>query len=333
MRLNFSGARYALIANILADRSQEECIYQNLHSTPEAFMLLIRGLKGDELDNLCEYLKVQFPDQDCYMLTQGQGEFYKNNENFVRIIIFNCALQCLRAGRTMGSRVEGNYNTTAWINHSLYEAELAGEFAKELGLNPKIAQTLGILHDIGRKRTHGFNHVITGFELLVDERWLREAPITLTHSFIYGGKREGDFNPEEPEFNIDEQGMPKWDKTAEVDDVAAFIRNYKYDDYDRIINIADLMAFPTGIKSPLDRINELENRRDPDPKTRAFYLAEYINRLSDWLIRFGYMDECEYANIDDGVPELTERFRIVSTEFFNYYTKSIKGKSLEDEGR
>ena len=51
------------------------------------------------------------------------------------------------------------------LHHSLDVAHLAGLIAAELGLNVRLAQRSGLLHDIGKSAPNGKNHVEKGVEL------------------------------------------------------------------------------------------------------------------------------------------------------------------------
>lgn len=189
------------------------------------------------------------------------------------------------------------------------------------------AQIQGILHDYGRKITHSFEHVTRGYEKLVDEGWENEAVAALTHSFLNGGRCASNESAEEG-FYVDEKGNPDWRPETEKDDITLFLENYKYSKYDDILNVADLMATSSGIVSPYDRIQDIATRRKLDPTNRGYFLAEFTNKLIEFLKESGAeipenMQREIKATPDVSIVELNERFKIASEVFFNYYKENI----------
>ena len=189
------------------------------------------------------------------------------------------------------------------------------------------AQIQGILHDYGRKTTHSFEHVTRGYEKLVDEGWENEAVAALTHSFLNGGRCASNESAEEG-FYVDEKGNSAWKPETEKDDITLFLENYKYSKYDDILNVADLMATSSGIVSPYDRIQDIATRRKLDPTNRGYFLAEFTNKLIEFLKESGAeipenMQREIKATPDVSIDELNERFKIASEVFFNYYKENI----------
>ena len=194
-----------------------------VHSSLDAFMLLINGVQIEDLDNLCNKLKTFYPKLDMeeiYRVTQGDFEILENvNPKILKTLIYTCAMDCLKEGKDLGNRTiaDGKINTSGYISHSLYEAKLAEEFAEIFELDKDKAKTLAILHDYGRKYIHTFEHVPKGYEELVKIGWKDEAVATLTHSFLNGG-RCANCDPAEEGFYIDEEGNPKWESEEFKDD-------------------------------------------------------------------------------------------------------------------
>jgi len=125
-------------------------------------------------------------------------------------------------------------NPGPWYSHSLYVAEGAKLIATyHADLDPDAAYILGLLHDIGRRcGVTSMRHVIDGYNFLHDEGYEDAARISLTHSFpikdaqmIFGA---WDCSQEELKF---------------VDDYLASI---EYDDYDRLLQLCDTLALPSG---------------------------------------------------------------------------------------
>lgn len=134
---------------------------------------------------------------------------------------------------------EENYpdsNISAWENHSRGAAEVAEKIAERAGLDPDKAYTLGLLHDIGRyKGPHtGLKHISDGYDILI-EKGLPEdiARICMTHSF----------NPKEAVKNLELE-----DKDAEKR-IKDYVLATEYDDYDRLIQLADYMSGAHGVST------------------------------------------------------------------------------------
>ena len=64
--------------------------------------------------------------------------------------------------------IDNNVNTSSWIAHCINTAQVCKILATKINLDEKCAETLGLLHDYGRKFNHSFNHTIIGFEKLID---------------------------------------------------------------------------------------------------------------------------------------------------------------------
>ena len=86
------------------------------------------------------------------------------------------------------------------------------EFFKELSV------IAGLLHDYGRRKDQNFNHVIEGFQSLVDLNLNNEAIVCLTHSFLNGGRCCNN-EPAINGFYVDEEGNPKSQCTLLPDDL------------------------------------------------------------------------------------------------------------------
>ena len=125
-------------------------------------------------------------------------------------------------------------NPGPWVQHVEYAAKAAYNIAKEIdGLDENIAYVLGYLHDIGRRESvSSLRHIIDGYNYLMGNGYDDAARICLTHSF--------------PCQNL-KAYMGKWDCT---EDELKFIKNYldkvEYNDYDKLIQLCDALALPTG---------------------------------------------------------------------------------------
>lgn len=125
-------------------------------------------------------------------------------------------------------------NPGPWVRHSIFVGEAAKAIAAHHPrLEPTNACVMGCLHDIGRRvGVTNMRHVIDGYFFLHDMGFEDAARICLTHSFPIQNAR----------FIVG-----KWDCSAEelrfVDD---YLSNVEYTDYDRLIQLCDALALPSG---------------------------------------------------------------------------------------
>lgn len=321
MKLYFSNEDYR--AKALSTRMVSE----SKHTVGEAFMLLVKDVSKEDLSNLTKMMSEYYgiSEDDCYRLTQGEDA---SGISVDKEEITSLAYKCIESGKTLGEKTiqGGKWNTSSWMSHVLYEGKLAKELATKFGLDSTTAQIQGILHDYGRKIVHNLEHVTRGYEKLIDEGWEVEAPCALTHSFLNGGRCASNDQAEEG-FFVDKNGNPCWKPGSEKDDITLFLENYEYSEYDDILNVSDLMATSDGIVSPYDRIQDIATRRTLDPTNRGYFLAEFTNKLVEFLEKTG-------AKVPEGInrvkadkntslDELNENFKRISDVFFEHYKNNI----------
>ncbi len=148
-------------------------------------------------------------------------------------------------------------NPGPWVSHSLFVAQGAQLIAeRHPRLDSERAYVLGCLHDIGRRfGVHGIRHVLDGYQFLMDEGYSGAARVCLTHAYPVKGLMEG--------------VMP-WDGSeAGFETVRAFLANIEYDDYDRLIQLCDALALPTGFCLVEKRLVEVALRYGVDGNTTA----------------------------------------------------------------
>lgn len=127
-----------------------------------------------------------------------------------------------------------NAENDRWINHSICVGNTAGIIAKALHLDEDYAKTLGYIHDIGK--IYGYygdgalTHGIKGYEYIKNLGYDEEyASICITHSYLnndidcLSGDRS---NPNGIAYNFQKE----------------YVENHKYTDYDKLINLCDLMC-------------------------------------------------------------------------------------------
>jgi hypothetical protein len=124
-------------------------------------------------------------------------------------------------------------NSGAWVKHSRNVAAAARVIArKDLELEEEKAYIFGLLHDIGRhKYLSGMNHILEGYNFLMEKGYEEAARICMTHTFafkdvnaIYG----------------------KWDSLEDMKIVEKYINSIRYNEYDLLIQLCDSLALPNG---------------------------------------------------------------------------------------
>ena len=76
-------------------------------------------------------------------------------------------------------------NPGKWIIHSHIIGKTTEKIAKEIGLDPEIAYSAGMLHDIGKGYGYeDFSHMMEGYRILRFDSYFFPAKIALTHGFV-----------------------------------------------------------------------------------------------------------------------------------------------------
>lgn len=126
-----------------------------------------------------------------------------------------------------------NMNPGPWAAHSRTAATAAQRIAACVpGMDAESAYILGLLHDIGRRYgIAGMRHITDGHRFMTSLGYSGAARICMTHSFPL----------QIPASLLD------WDGSEEDKDfVYRYIPQIAYDDYDRLIQLADALALPQG---------------------------------------------------------------------------------------
>ena len=319
---------------------------QNQKTKEDAFFQLLEGIDAKDLDNLTSimqfFYKYNGKDltiEECYGLTQGKECQSIELNQKTKSVIYKLAYFCIEKGKPLGNNTiaDGEINTSDWIAHSLYEGKLAGQLAARMGLDVEKATKLGILHDYGRKFIHNSEHIIKGYEALVDKGWDQEAIGCLTHSFLDGKRSSWNDEPEDG-FYILADGSIGNKSNANSDDVKLFLNSYEFTKYDLILNISDLMATSYGIVSPAERIIDIAIRRKNIDKmpNRGYFLAELRNKLLELMEEMGYEvpKDKKYelkATSDISLQKIKEEFEDASDLFYSAYQKSLEdGKRIKN---
>lgn len=314
--LYFSDDRYKNYALSINHNNMNVCSYV------DSVFVLINSLDYESLSILCDKIYEEFSKylditkMQCYEMTQNLRLDYELKEMIVNI--FN---GCIEEGLYLGTKMSGPYNASSWINHSYYVAKCSMELAESMGLDADKARSYGMLHDYGRKKGFTFKHVIDGFEELSNLGHTDSALACLTHSFLNGGRCANNEKAISG-FYVDSDGNGKFSEDALLDDIALFLENYQYNDYDVVLNISDLMATEKGIVSPYERIQDIATRREIDPVNRGYFLANLTNTLIDILKRSDLV-EIEYVSAFEDLSMIEYKFKEVSNYFYDVYNKNI----------
>lgn len=125
-------------------------------------------------------------------------------------------------------------NPGPWVAHSRYVAQAAQAIAAHIpALDAETAYILGCLHDIGRQvGKTDMRHVLDGYYFLQEQGFTAAARICLTHSFPIPNAQ---------------MAAGQWDCTAaEWEFVQNYLSQVAYTDYDRLIQLCDALALPSG---------------------------------------------------------------------------------------
>jgi len=125
-------------------------------------------------------------------------------------------------------------NPGPWVDHSLNTGKAAQLIAREdKDLDENTALVLGMLHDIGRRYgVTSMRHSIDGYKFATEKGYDLWARICITHSF--------------PVKNINAV-FGKWDcSEAEYKFVKEYLDNIEISTYDKLIQMCDALALPTG---------------------------------------------------------------------------------------
>lgn len=128
----------------------------------------------------------------------------------------------------------GRRNPGPWTEHSRYVALACKNIAARCSdLSADKAYCYGLLHDIGRYAgVSSEKHLIDGYRFCTERGWDKAAQICISHAFMIQDIRTsiGTFDVSEEDYRFMEN----------------FIKNAVYDDYDRLVQLCDALALPSG---------------------------------------------------------------------------------------
>ena len=125
-------------------------------------------------------------------------------------------------------------NPGAWTKHSRYVAEACEKIASRCeNLSAEQAYLFGLLHDIGRHAgVSSERHLIDGYRYCMERGWEKAAQICISHAFMIQ-----DIDTSIGEFDMNDEDYLF---------MKEFVANAVYDDYDRLVQLCDSLALPTG---------------------------------------------------------------------------------------
>jgi len=165
-------------------------------------------------------------------------------------------------------------NPGPWVAHSRHVAQAAQAIAACLpDLNPQAAYILGCLHDIGRRfGVTGMRHILDGYRFLQSLGYDDAARISLTHSYP---------------IKTVAAGSARWDATQEeYDFVQAYLDGIEYNHYDRLTQLCDSLALPTGFCLLEKRLVDVVMRYGMPPLTLLKWEA-YFRIKADFERQIG----------------------------------------------
>lgn len=155
--------------------------------------------------------------------------------------------------------------------HIFNVARIAENIAAHTGgaLNPDTAYELGLLHDIGRIKDETVTkvpHGVEGFNYLVKSGYSDLAPICLTHGFIDKNIKQCDYPTYSPKL---------------LRKVKKYLQSLEYNDYDKVVQLADLFSRGKDIMSIRQRIEKNKtfyHIKDPSYGEAAYDVRDYIDK-------------------------------------------------------
>ena len=125
-------------------------------------------------------------------------------------------------------------NPGAWTDHSRYVAEACKNIASHCkSLSASQAYLFGLLHDIGRYAgVSSEKHLIDGYRYCMERGWKKAAQICISHAFMIQ-----DIDTSIGKFDVSDD---------DYQFMKEFVANAVYDDYDRLVQLCDALAMPTG---------------------------------------------------------------------------------------
>lgn len=177
-------------------------------------------------------------------------------------------------------------NPGAWVAHSKYVALACRNIAEKCdNLSADTAYIFGILHDVGRYAgISSERHLIDGYRYCKERGWDKAAQICISHAFMIQ-----DINTSIGKFDMPEE---------DYNFMREFVQNAEYDDYDRLVQLCDALALPTGFCLLEKRFVDVAIRYGIHPAT--------IDRWKKTLEIKAYFEEKIGCSIYELLPNVAE---------------------------
>ena len=299
------------------DRITKYCLADGYKSVSklknyDVFMKLIEGYNMQDLENVINIVsrKANITKEQVFQNIQA-GD---NCPLAIKILLYNSAYECIDSKKDLGNTLKPDgYGVTSWITHSLQVARACKILADNIGENKQIAEILGLLHDIGRKKTHTLDHIPLGYEMLIkigleekNRGYISASKINLIHEYLKAPNGKGD-RKANCDYIIGE----------EDDDLANYLQRYQYTNQDVIVSIADLIVTNDGKFSPYKRIKDIYTRRNQPTEQKCYFLKRFIDSLNE-IIELMSKEKHKPIDIEEkNEDELWEMLKEISYKFEN----------------
>lgn len=146
-------------------------------------------------------------------------------------------------------------NPGPWREHSLGVARAAEYIARACGdMDPEKAYIMGLMHDIGRyEGVTAMRHLVAGYEFMQKKGESEIARICITHSFPYP----------DIELFIGKRDVAE----SDIQHIKAMLKT-PMDDYDRLIQLCDALAWGEGVCLMEKRMIDVIRRYGTIPLTQ-----------------------------------------------------------------
>ena len=163
-------------------------------------------------------------------------------------------------------------NPGPWADHSRYVAQACYLIAQHCpNLDAEKAYLYGLLHDIGRYAgVTSEKHLLDGYRYCMARGWEKAAQICISHAFMV----------QNIESSIGVFDMTQEEKAFLED----FVAKAEYDDYDRLVQLCDSLALPTGFCLLEKRFVDVALRYGTHPYTVERWRA--VLEIKDHFERF-----------------------------------------------
>ena len=180
-----------------------------------------------------------------------------------------------------------------WIDHCIFTSNITSVLASRLNLDERLARLGGLFHDVGRclqtDNIRGWRfHEIAGYKFMMEKGYPELARFCITHGIV--DKSVLGMNEDKHFCDIDK---------SDVDLYINYMKNTPFNDYDKLIQLADNLAVRDGYVTLEQRVIDLMKRRDCNGPY-WIYFFDLVLKLKDEI------EEKINAYVYDIVPQFYE---------------------------